>query len=43
MKGSKYCSKVIEAEFIEPLVMTKKDHEDCRNSVKCWICKRVHE
>ena len=43
IKESKYCSKVIEAEFIEPLVMTKKDHEDCRNSVKCWICKRVHE
>ena len=23
--------------------MTEKDHEDFKNSTKCWICKKVYE
>ena len=32
IKGSEYCSKVIETEFNKPLVMTEKDHEGFNNS-----------
>ena len=30
-------------EFNEPLVMTKKDHDDLKNFAKCWICKKPYE
>ena len=44
IKESEYFSKVIEAEFNKPLVMTEKGrHEDLNNSTKCWICKTVCE
>ena len=39
-KESTCCSEVIETEFNKPLVMTDKDHEDFKSSIKCWICKR---
>ena len=35
---SEYCSKVIEAKFNKPLIMSEKDHEDFNSSTKCWIC-----
>ena len=43
IKESEYFSKVIETEFIKPLVMTEKHHEDFNNSTKCWICKLAYE
>ena len=30
-------------EFNEPLVMTKKDHDDLKNFAKRWICKKPYE
>ena len=35
IKESEYCSKVIETEFNQPLVMTEKDCEDFKNCNKC--------
>ena len=43
IKESENCSKVIETEFNKPLVMTKKDHEDFRDSAKPWICKKAYK
>ena len=43
IKDSEYCSKVIETQFNNPLVMTEKDHEDFKNPTKCWICKKEYE
>ena len=43
MKESEYCSKVIETEFNKPLIIIKEDHEDFKNSTKCWICKKAYE
>ena len=38
IEGSKYCSDVAKNDFNKELVMTKEDHEDFKNSAKCWIC-----
>ena len=43
IKESEYCSKVIETEFNKPLIIIKEDHEDFKNSTKCWICKKAYE
>lgn len=32
--------KVIETEYNKPLAITKKDYEDLKNSIKCWIYKK---
>ena len=37
IKGSKYCSDVMEKLFNKVLVMTKKDNKDFKTSTKCWI------
>ena len=37
IKGSKYCSGVMEKLFNKVLVMTKKDNKDFKTSTKCWI------
>ena len=35
---SKYCSEVMKEPFNNKLVMTKEDHENFKNSTKCWSC-----
>ena len=29
--------------FMKPIVMTKKENEDFKNSAECWICKKAYE
>ena len=41
IKESEYCSEVIETKFNKPLFVTKKDHEDFKNSIQGWICKKT--
>ena len=41
MKESKYCIDIMKKHFNKELVMTKKDNEDCKNSVKYWICDNI--
>ena len=43
IKESKCCSKVIETECNKPYIMTDKDHEDFKSSIKCWICQKIYE
>ena len=38
VEESKYCSHMIKIYFNKELIITKKDHEDFKNSAKCWIC-----
>ena len=40
IKESKYCSKIMEPEFNKPLIITKIDHEDFKNSTKYWNCEK---
>ena len=40
IKESEYCSKTVEIEFNETIVMTKNAHEDFESSTNCWICKK---
>ena len=42
-KGSEYYSKVIGTEFNKPSVITKRGHEEFKNSTKCFVCKKVYE
>ena len=37
IEESKYCIEVIKKHFNKEFVMTKEDHEDFKNSTKCWI------
>ena len=32
-----------ESKFNKPLVMSKKDYEDCKKSTKCQICKKAYK
>ena len=43
IQESENCSKVIETEFNNHLVTTKKDHEDFKNSTTLKICKKTYE
>ena len=38
IEKSKYHSHVMKKHFNKELVMTKKDNEDFKNSMKYWIC-----
>ena len=38
VEESKYCSEVMKKLFNKELVMTKENHENFKNSTKCWIC-----
>ena len=38
IKESKYCSDVMKKQFNKELLMTKKDNENFKNSLKRWIC-----
>ena len=40
IKESKYCFKLIETKFNEPLVIAKKDQEDFKDSSKSCILKK---
>ena len=42
VRESKCCSEVMKKQFNENLVITKNDHEDFKNSNKCWICKKTY-
>ena len=39
---SKCCSELMKKQFNENLVITKNDHEDFKNSNKCWICEKAY-
>ena len=30
-------------EFNKYVAMNKKDNEDFKNSIRCWICKKAYE
>ena len=33
---------MLKKHFKKELVMTKEDHEDFKNSIKCWICDNYY-
>ena len=41
-KASALGREVIKKQFNENLVITKNDHEDFKNSNKCWICEKAY-
>ena len=36
-KKSKYCTDITKKNLNKELLMTKKDNDDFKNSIKCWI------
>ena len=42
IEENKYCSEVMQKHFNKDPVMTKKDHDDFKNSTKCWICDNMY-
>ena len=43
VKENEFCSKVTETQFIKPLIITEKYHEDFNISNKFWVSKRAYE
>ena len=43
VEESKYCSDGMKKHFNREFPMTKKNNEEFRNSIKCWICDHYYD